>query len=94
VENALKYGRATSPERVGLRLAARREGDGALVLEVANTGEWIEPTADKSVSSLGIGLENLRERLARHYPHSHRLDITQVDGWVTVTLHILPLPSD
>jgi hypothetical protein len=89
VENALKYGRATSPDRVGLRLAATRGGDGALVLEVANTGEWIEPAAEKTVSSFGIGLENLRERLARHYPRAHTLDIAHDGGWVTVTLRIL-----
>jgi hypothetical protein len=92
VENALKYGRATSPDRVGLRLVARRDADGALVLEVANTGEWIEPTAKKTVSSLGIGLENLRERLARYYPRSHHLAITHADGWVTVTLRIEAQP--
>lgn len=88
VENALKYGRATSPDRVGLRLGARRAADGALVLEVANTGEWIEPTAKKSVASLGIGLDNLRERLVRYYPRAHRFAITHAAGWVTVTLHI------
>ena len=88
VENALKYGRATSPDRVGFRLAARRGGDGALVLEVANTGEWVEPTAVKNIPSLGIGLDNLRERLARYYPRSHELVISHAKGWVTVTLHL------
>lgn len=88
VENALKYGRATSPDRVGLRLSAGRGDDGALVFTVSNTGEWIEPTAKKTVSTLGIGLENLRERLARHYPRAHRLEFSQADGWVTVVLRI------
>ncbi len=88
LENALKYGRATSPDRVGIRLHAARDDEGALVLTVANTGEWIEPTARKTVSTLGIGLENLRERLARHYPRSHRLAVTHADGWVTVTLRL------
>jgi hypothetical protein len=92
VENALKYGRATSPDRVGLRLAATRAADGALVLEVANTGEWVEPAGKKTVSSLGIGLDNLRERLARHYPRSHKLDIAHAGGWVTVTLRIFSPP--
>jgi hypothetical protein len=92
VENALKYGRATSPDRVGVRLVARRGDDGALVLLVANTGEWIVPAAPKTVSSLGIGLENLRERLARHYPRSHHLEISSAAGWVTVVLRILPAP--
>ncbi|WP_438479795.1 histidine kinase [Oleiharenicola lentus] len=88
VENALKYGRATSPDRVGIKLATHRDTDGALVLEVANTGAWIEPAEEKTVSSLGIGLENLRERLGRHYPRSHWLDIAAADGWVKVTLRV------
>lgn len=88
VENALKYGRATSPDRVGVKLTASRAADGALVLAVANTGEWIEPREKKQVSSLGIGLDNLRERLARHYPRAHTLEISHGAGWVTVTLRI------
>jgi two-component system LytT family sensor kinase len=92
VENALKYGRATSRERVGIRLASRREDEGVLVIEIANTGEWVEPAARKTVSSLGIGLENLRERLTRYFPHSHRLVFSQTDGWVTVVLHISAHP--
>ncbi len=88
IENALKYGRATSPDRVGLRLTARRDSDSTLVLEVANTGTWIEPTERKTVSSLGIGLDNLRERLGRYYPRTHELTLAHAAGWVTVTLRL------
>ncbi len=93
VENALKYGRATSPDRVGLRLAARRDRDGALVLEVANTGEWVEPAEKKRVASLGIGLDNLRERLARYYPRSHTFAVAHANGWVTATLRLTVPPA-
>ncbi len=93
VENALKYGQATSPERVGLRLVTRRADSGGLLIEIANTGEWIEPTAQKSVVTLGIGLENLRQRLARIYRHSYRLDFTTADGWVVARLR-LPVAPD
>lgn len=88
VENALKYGHATSVDRVGIRLTARREADGALIIEVANTGEWLEPGRPKAVNSLGIGLENLRERLRRYYPRRHELGIFPGAGWVTVSLRI------
>jgi signal transduction histidine kinase len=90
VENALKFGRATSPDRVALRLTAGRAGNGELVIEVSNTGEWVEPGAGRNVASLGIGLDNLRERLARYYPRSHRLEFSHADGWVTVVLRIQP----
>lgn len=93
VENALKYGRATSPDRIEVRITARAAPDQGLVLEVANTGEWVAPETKGTVASLGIGLDNLRERLARHYPRSHALEITPSAGWVTVTLRLGPLPA-
>ncbi len=94
VENALKYGRATSPDRVGIRLAARRAAGGeGLVVVVANTGRWVQPAERRTVSTLGIGLENLRERLTRYYAKSHRLDIAERDGWVEVTLELFRPPS-
>lgn len=93
VENALKYGRATSPDRIEVRVTARSAPEQGLVLEVANTGEWVAPETKGSIASLGIGLDNLRERLARHYPGSHALEITPGAGWVTVTLRLGPLPA-
>lgn len=89
VENALKYGRATSPDRVALRVTARRDPtSGDVVIEVANTGEWVESSAVKNVSTLGIGLDNLRERLARHYPRTHDLKVSSGGGWVRVELRL------
>jgi len=88
VENALKYGHATSPDRVEIRLAARRRTGGGLVLTVANTGSWINPTENSHVSSLGIGLDNLRERLTRYYPGEHTFTFSHGGGWVTATLNL------
>ncbi len=92
VENALKYGRATSPDHVGLRLVTRRGVAGGLEIEVANTGEWVEPTARKSVATLGIGLENLRQRLARYYPRAHRFEFAAAAGWVVARLQLSARP--
>jgi hypothetical protein len=88
MENALKYGRATSPDRVGLRLVTTRAADGGIDVEVANTGAWVEPAAARTVATLGIGLANLRQRLARCYPQAHRLDFSAEGGWVTARLHL------
>ena len=90
VENALKYGRATSPDRVGLSVSALREPDGTLLVAIANTGEWIEPGHPRDVASLGIGLDNLRARLARHYPGRHEFLTVPSAGWVTVRLRLVP----
>jgi hypothetical protein len=95
VENALKYGRATSPDRVGIRLAVARDpADGALVITVANTGTWVESAVPRGIATLGIGLENIRSRLEHHYPRAHTFAIDARDGWVVVRLRLhAPAPA-
>jgi len=57
------------------------------VLEVANTGEWADAGRSLAQSS-SIGLENLRQRLRRHFPDAHELATESRDGWVVVTLRL------
>lgn len=91
VENAVKYGSATSKDRVSIRLAFRRGADGGVLIEVANSGAWIAPdTTERTVPSLGIGLENLRQRLARYFPGKHEFTTEPADGWVVVRLRLHP----
>jgi ligand-binding sensor domain-containing protein len=91
VENAVKYGSATSKDRVSIRLAFRRGADGGVLIEVANSGVWIAPdTTERPVPSLGIGLENLRQRLARYFPGKHEFTTEPTDGWVVVRLRLHP----
>lgn len=92
VENAIKYGGATSPDRLALRLVARIEGP-ALVIEIANTGTWVAPAEERTPDTLpadlvstGIGLANLRQRLARYYPDAHEFTTEAKDGWVIARL--------
>jgi hypothetical protein len=92
VENALKYGQATSREKLCIRLAAHGEPSGALVIEIANTGQWVAPTERGIVPSLGIGHENLRQRLQRYYPGAHEFTKTVADGWVTIRLRLSAPP--
>ena len=88
VEIPVKYGRATSSEQIGVRLVARRVAD-TIIIEVANTGQWIEPAAaTRRLPSLGVGLANVRQRLARHYPGTHDLGLSHADGWVAVSLRL------
>ncbi len=91
LENAIKYGGATSPELLRVRLAARMiPGEAGaparLEIEVANSGHWNEVGEDVVPGSTGIGLENLRQRLQRYYPDRHQLVIENSDGWVRVKL--------
>ena len=92
VENALKYGRATSRGAVTIRLVVTRTGE-RLVITASNTGRWVEPTGRGSVPSLGIGLTNLRQRLARYYPGAHEFTTAAAQGWVHVTITIPAMPG-
>ena len=90
VENAVKYGTATSADLVRVRLTLRRESDGAVLIEVANSGTWSDPGAHGAVPSTSIGLINLRERLQRHFPGAHDFSTSAADGWVVARLRLRP----
>ena len=93
VENALKYGQATSRDRLSIHLVARLERGGSLVVEIANTGHWVAPTERGIVPSLGIGHTNLQQRLQRYYPGAHEFTTIAKDGWVTVRLRLSSPPK-
>ena len=61
--------------------------DPGLALEVANTGAWAASPAPGVVST-GIGLDNLRQRLHRYYPSTHRFATTVEDGWVIARVEL------
>ncbi len=92
VENALKYGQATSVDTLGLRISAQRapaaDGTETLVFVIANTGSWVERGSRPGIPSTGIGHDNLRERLRRHYPDAHDFSHSASDGWVSVRLEL------
>jgi hypothetical protein len=99
VENAIKYGGATSPDRLVVRLVARVTG-GDLVIEVANTGTWIAPAGERGAGELpadlvstGIGLANLRQRLVRYFPEAHDFTTEARDGWVVARLRLGLAPA-
>ena len=99
VENAIKHGARTTPERMRLRIRAfrLRESDeakpeaapDAVVIEIINSGEWLSPEPNRP-GSTGIGLENLRQRLQRHYPNAHTFTTEAQNGWVTVRVQLSP----
>lgn len=88
VDNALKYGSQTNPGPRSVVVEARVHGDD-LVVEVTNSGSWVEPTGDRP----GTGLANLRRRLELS-ELEYRLDVAARDGVVTarVTLPANPSP--
>lgn len=73
VENAVKHGR----RETGLDLAIdiRVEGNG-LRIEIENTGS-LRGSTSPPMRRPGIGLDNVRRRLALHYPGRHRFGLTE-----------------
>jgi PAS domain S-box-containing protein len=98
VENAIKYGMQTTKGILQITIASRLE-DNNLVIEVSNTGVWVESTntatgnsavtngaAMTKQRSTGIGLENLRKRLAQLYSDNYTMNIAQEQGIVRVRI--------
>jgi LytS/YehU family sensor histidine kinase len=95
VENAVKYGMRTSPLPLVVQLKAKIR-DGTLVIEVSNTGKWIEPQVQKGQPSAGTGtgLENVRLRLENAFPKGHNFEIVEREGRVHIKLEIQKLPGN
>ncbi len=84
VENAIRHGIAARTLGGRLRIRIAREA-GALVLEVANTGEWTEPARE------GTGLRNVRERLALLSPPGD-LHLAQRGAWTVARIRLPETP--
>jgi len=72
VENAIKHGLEPALDGGSLRLGAQLEGN-TLCIEVADTGIGLGTAAN--VASGGVGLSNVRERLAAIYGEAATLSI-------------------
>lgn len=72
IENSVRHGMASTYEPIEIRLRARREA-GTLLLSLDNTGPPAGPGT--SAGRVGIGLDNVRERLRACYGESGALSI-------------------
>ena len=86
-ENAIKHGveRKIGPARVDVHV--ERDTSGRLVLTVADDGPGFQPTATGS----GLGLANIRERLAQLYPGQAELLLKARPGGGVAASLVLPL---
>jgi len=95
VENAVKHGVAgTANAPLALRVEARLVQPDRLRLAVENTGRWAgehttAPNADDDDGRPGgMGLANVRARLAALHPADHRIDIEEAGGRVRVVVEL------
>jgi sensor histidine kinase YesM len=96
VENALKHGApAAAGAPLVLRVEARLVEPDRLRLVVENTGRWVggrasAPSAGEYDGDLpgGLGLANVRARLAALYPAEHRIEIEEADGRVRIVVEL------
>lgn len=84
VENAVKHGLAES-DRVAIRIETSAKG-GRLRLRVANTGRIRQRRP--RLRGEGIGLDNLRQRLALHLGDRAGAGLREADGWVVAEVDL------
>jgi len=74
VENAIKY--AVTPKEEGAEIAVEARLAGERVqITVSDTGPGLNEAVTRPIYSLGVGLANIRDRLAQAYGTDHRFDI-------------------
>jgi LytS/YehU family sensor histidine kinase len=96
VENAIKHGVAAQRGPATLRISAEA-GAGELVLSVVNKSGEPEAAAEASAEAQprrkGIGLTNIRQRLAMNYGHKASLETTPLPDGYVATIR-LPFTSE
>jgi two-component system LytT family sensor kinase len=75
-ENAVRHGLAPQNEAGTLEIGAERSGED-LILSVRDTGVGLPPEAERRG---GVGLQNVRARLAVLYPDAHRFTLENHPG--------------
>jgi two-component system LytT family sensor kinase len=86
LENSLRHGMKASGEAIDISVEANREDD-SLVLKISDTGLGFGSSDPNSVLGRGVGLANIRDRLAQLYGGGHAFSIAnRVGGGAEITL--------
>jgi LytS/YehU family sensor histidine kinase len=92
LENSLRHGMKAGSSAMDLSIAAHRE-NGSLILQVADTGCGLGESDPSAVFGRGLGLSNIRDRLAVLYGERQQFSISnRPSGGAEVTLRV-PLHS-
>lgn len=90
-ENAVRHGLSPRNEGGLLEIGAERNG-ADLVLSVRDTGVGLLPESERRGE--GLGLQNVRARLAVLYPNAHRFTLENYPGGGTLALVCIPFHHD
>jgi two-component system, LytTR family, sensor kinase len=88
VENSIRHGIAPLARGGRIDISAKRS-DGMLLLEVRDNGAGVG-AGSKVEANEGVGLSNVRERLAHLYGGEHRFEMSEPPGGGTAVSIILP----
>ena len=79
VENAIKYAVTPQEEGADIAVTARLAGE-RVQIAVSDTGPGLIGTSKRPSLSTGVGLTNIRERLAQAYGPDHRFETRAAPG--------------
>ena len=96
VENSLRHGMNSGDATMQLGISAHRD-NGSMILKVSDTGVGLSASTNES-SSGGIGLANIRDRLAHLYGANAALTLHSrasggVEASIRLPFHITPQPA-
>jgi len=87
VENAVKHGMQTS--QLPLNILVHSEIiDHTLIIEVKNSGRWIDKYQTPGSHNTGIGLQNIKKRLEHSFPGRYTFEIVKEPEFVKVVIKI------
>jgi two-component system, LytTR family, sensor kinase len=88
LENSLRHGMKSGSSAMDLAIEAHHE-NGSLILEVSDTGCGLGEIDLSGVFGRGLGLRNIRDRLAHLYGHRQEFSISnRPSGGAQVTLRV------
>lgn len=93
VENAIKYAVTPNEEGAEIAIAARLAGD-RVQITVSDTGGELSEGVPSASDSTGVGLANIRDRLAQAYGDDHRFETKSVKGKGFSVLIDLPFQTE
>lgn len=88
LENSLRHGMKPGSSAMDLSIAAHRE-NGSLILQVSDTGSGLGEIEPSGAFGRGVGLSNIRDRLAHLYGDRQQFSIAnRPSGGAEVTLRV------